>query len=225
MIENITLRRISAGHYIHDETGIEIERSDAHREHGYWVIFIPMPDGRCRAGSTKTLNSAKVWVGEPDSHIAVRREAIAMAHEDALTENDDRDVFTQNRAWIARHGLLSGRREHVNAAIAIDHAEALDINAAKHTQRTREREASMSENVTEVSTVKVSELLDFVREKAIEHDWCGSASDFFPDATVTKDELRGLIGKLKSDGWFTAEAIARNADGVGVAEACAKWGL
>lgn len=47
------------------------------------------------------------------------------SHEAAIAEDNERRAFAQNRAWIARHELLSGRREHVNRAIDADHEAAI----------------------------------------------------------------------------------------------------
>lgn len=63
-------------------------------------------------------------------------------HAEALAMNDERDVFTQNRAWCVRRNLLSGRREHVQAAIEADHAEALSMNILHVTTGPCEMQAS-----------------------------------------------------------------------------------
>jgi hypothetical protein len=130
--------RVAAGHYRHDETGIEIKRSDAHREHGYavgvrWNIWATWSMSRTFAlvGSARTLRSAIEWAEGRYSFVELGRERIAEAWDEAHAEQDERAAFDQGYRWAERHHLPSGRREHIAAAIARDRTEALAEQAKR----------------------------------------------------------------------------------------------
>lgn len=89
--------RVEAGHYRHAETGIEIRRTAAHRDHGYrvgvrWHVWVMFRKSRTltAAGSTHTLRAAIEWVKDRHSYVEVARARIADAYDEALTEDAER---------------------------------------------------------------------------------------------------------------------------------------
>lgn len=49
-------------------------------------------------------------------------------HTAQTTQDQEQASYEQSYAWAKRHKLLSGKREHVQAAIDVDHAEAIDLD-------------------------------------------------------------------------------------------------
>lgn len=141
--------RIAAGHYRHAETGIEIVKVPAHREHGYnvgvrWQLRVPMEKTKAlrHVGTAGTLKATIAWAVGQHGHVEVKRAAIAMAWDEAHASTDYLlDVLVrpgvsldnagqeaqQIREWWMRHGLdklPSITAEDVLAARDADHAEA-----------------------------------------------------------------------------------------------------
>lgn len=93
-----TFRRIAAGHYVHDETGVEIVKIPAHREYGYnvgvrWVVRRPalnFPD-MFTYDSARTLAAAQQLAAGETGPVAAMREQITEAWDEAHRENEDRD--------------------------------------------------------------------------------------------------------------------------------------
>lgn len=134
--------KVKAGHYRHDETGIEIVKVPAHREHGYavgvrWTIIVPRhgyPLFSVYSGSTRTLKDAMKWA---NSMVERMRIDIAVAwdqaHKHEILMREARDTRHANVpgqvvAWWVRHGLDQLWIITVEAALAArdaDHVEAL----------------------------------------------------------------------------------------------------
>lgn len=101
--------RVAAGHYRHTETGIEIRRQAAYREHGCavgvrWKITVPMVDGVHTYGSARTLRDATDWaVTGEDSFVERRRAAIAIAWDDAHAENGEQITIVDRFMIEAAH--------------------------------------------------------------------------------------------------------------------------
>lgn len=135
--------KVGAGHYRHAETGIEIVKIPAHRDGGYavgvrWEVRVPTLRiaGYRVAASTRSRAVAAGWACKGEgSTVEWMRAHIAgaydQAYDQAHAEDDELGSFMQYRAWVARHDLLSGRREHVNRAIEADHDEAIAENATR----------------------------------------------------------------------------------------------
>lgn len=85
----VKFRKVAAGRYVHDETGVELNRVDSYREHGYnvgprWRISAPMIDGWYVAGIARTMATAQRWATESGGIVMRRRAAIADAYAEAL---------------------------------------------------------------------------------------------------------------------------------------------
>ena len=86
------------------------------------------------------LDIARVATGEPDQVRAwMERHGLterpSLAAEDILNARDadhaeahEWAAYVQLHAWVKRHDLRSGRREHVNVAIGLDFEAARDMN-------------------------------------------------------------------------------------------------
>lgn len=86
--------RVTAGHYRHAETGVEIKQADAYREHGYavgirWNIWATWTMSRAFAlvGSARTLRSAIEWAEGRHGFIELAQERIADAWDEAHAED------------------------------------------------------------------------------------------------------------------------------------------
>lgn len=88
--KNTGWTRVAAGHYRHAETGIEIIREAAHRDHGYavgvrwrmWIVSI-MTHTLTPYGSVKTLRAAVEWAEGDHGFVQLARERIAAAWDEA----------------------------------------------------------------------------------------------------------------------------------------------
>jgi hypothetical protein len=75
----ITFRPVAAGHYVNDETGVEIVRLDARR----WTVRVPERGGTRVAFTTLTLVDAEHWAGQLS--VSKMRAVIAAAYDEAVT--------------------------------------------------------------------------------------------------------------------------------------------
>jgi hypothetical protein len=120
------------------ETGVEIIKGANFAEVGLYYVVVPTLSSDARTVVT-TAYHLNVVRGYAARVAGTMREEIATAHAEALVENGSRDdaavaeraSFDQLYRWSQRHDLPSGRREHIDAAVAADHAEALAEDAAR----------------------------------------------------------------------------------------------
>jgi len=115
--------KVAAGHYRHDETGIEIRRVDAHRENGYavgvrWHLWDTLT--HCRmfvaVGNVRTLRAAIEWADGKYGFIELRRIQIADAWDEAHAEQDERDHA--EALAICASIPIDGRPSDVTALLA-----------------------------------------------------------------------------------------------------------
>lgn len=130
-----TFRRIAAGRYIDDASGVQIYRGDS----GHWLVYAPTyrpiyGRGEALAATRATLAQAKVAAKAEIAKLAARREP---DHAEALAEQLMRNLLSisgdqpeQIRAWNSRHELNGYVAEYADylAAREADHAEALAMN-------------------------------------------------------------------------------------------------
>lgn len=120
------------------ETGVEIIKGANFAEVGLYYVAVPAlsSDARTVVTTADALAKAREYAARA---AGTMREEIAAAYGEALVENGSRDdaavaeraSFDQLYRWSQRHDLPSGRREHIGAAIAADHADALDEAARR----------------------------------------------------------------------------------------------
>lgn len=85
--------KVTAGHYRHDETGVEIKRTGGFREHGVnvgvrWHLTAPTRGGSTLTiGTTRSLAKAKEWAEGENGIVEYRSREIAIAYAEALAMN------------------------------------------------------------------------------------------------------------------------------------------
>ena len=128
-------RRIAAGSYVNDASGVTIRQGES----GNWFVYTVVPGFQHDnlAASRATLAAAKVAAQVEIERLAARREA---GHAEALAENFLRHLLRvatgepeQVRAWTTRHhlsvdGTMSEYGEFL-AAHDADHTEAMEYDS------------------------------------------------------------------------------------------------
>lgn len=106
--------KVTAGHYRHDETGVEIKRANRFREHGVnvgvrWHLTAPTRDGSTLTiGTTRSLAKAKEWADGENGIVEYRSNEIAIAYAEALAEDvARRDVYPRDAmAYDGNGGVI-----------------------------------------------------------------------------------------------------------------------
>lgn len=136
---------------------------------------------------------------------AEREAARTDAHAEALAEDAEWDAYQQNRAWIVRHDLLSGRREVVDAAIEADHAEALAVNAERRVTA-EALTASPEEHTGSTVVATLEKVWDRIRADHPE----------LPMVVITTGSGEGAKwGHFRAESWKTRAAEGAAVSGTG----------
>lgn len=155
-----------------------------------------------------------------DTTSELAQNLVAADHEQALVEDAERESFSQNYAWVQRHDLPSGRREHIDAAITADHEQALTEDAERH-QETAEpvtpspvREGEHLVEIDEAHRIPVREVTGSAVVKLLErvHERIRQNHPEVPAMVIVTgagtQAGSNKWGHFRPNGWTTSEKSA-----------------